>query len=62
MPVEFDVSVVKVGNSFRVTIPKEIVKELRLKKGSRLRVWINLDEDIVLTKPRTGRPVNYKGK
>lgn len=36
MPVEFEVSLVQVGNSLRVTIPKEVVRALGLKKGQKL--------------------------
>ena len=36
MPVEFEVSLVQVGNSLRVTIPKEVVKAMGLKKGDKL--------------------------
>lgn len=34
MPVEFEVKVVKIGNSLRITIPKEICKAVDLKEGS----------------------------
>ncbi len=34
MPVEFEVKVVKIGNSLRMTIPKEVCKAMDLKEGS----------------------------
>jgi antitoxin component of MazEF toxin-antitoxin module len=36
MPVEFEMSVVQVGNSLRVTLPVEIVKAMGLKKGDKV--------------------------
>ena len=35
-PVEFEMSVVQVGNSLRVTLPVEIVKAMDLKKGDKV--------------------------
>ena len=35
-PVEFEMSVVQVGNSLRVTLPVEIVKAMGLKKGDKV--------------------------
>ena len=34
MPVEFKIKVVKVGNSLRITVPKEICDALELKEGT----------------------------
>ncbi len=34
--MEFEVSLVQVGNSLRVTIPKEVARSLALKKGMKL--------------------------
>ena len=49
MPVEFEVSLVKVGNSLRVTIPKEVVKALSLRKGDKLGLVLT-DSKIQLRK------------
>ncbi len=48
-PVPFDVSLVQVGNSLRVTIPKEVVKMLGLKKGDLLRLTVE-DTSVVIRK------------
>jgi len=34
LPVEFEIKVVKVGNSLRITIPKEICKAIGIIEGS----------------------------
>jgi len=39
MPVKFEVSVMQVGNSLRVTIPKEVAQHLKVKKGDRLTMY-----------------------
>lgn len=38
MPVEFEVKVVKIGNSLRMTIPREICKSMKLQEGSTVGV------------------------
>ena len=43
-------SVVKVGNSLRMTIPKEIVKAMNLEKGDTLLVSMNNGDMIVKKK------------
>jgi antitoxin component of MazEF toxin-antitoxin module len=47
MPVKFEVSVMQVGNSLRITIPKEIVKYFNVKKGDTVTMWVD-DSHIVL--------------
>jgi antitoxin component of MazEF toxin-antitoxin module len=49
MPVEFEMSVVQVGNSLRVTIPKELVRSLGLKKGMKIGLSLT-DSEIRLRK------------
>lgn len=49
MPVEFEVSLVQVGNSLRVTIPKEVVKALGLRKGMKMGLSLT-DSEIKLRK------------
>jgi AbrB family looped-hinge helix DNA binding protein len=39
MPIKFEVSVMQVGNSLRITVPKEVAKHLQLKKGDRLIMY-----------------------
>jgi putative addiction module antidote len=39
MPVKFEVSVMQVGNSLRVTIPKEVAQHLKIKKGDKLTMY-----------------------
>ncbi len=40
MPVEFEVSLVQVGNSLRMTVPKEVAKALGMKKGDKLAIQV----------------------
>ena len=39
MPVKFTVSVVQVGNSLKITVPKELAAHLELKKGDKVMMW-----------------------
>lgn len=39
LPVKFTVSVVLVGKSLKVTIPKELCEHLDLKKGDSISMW-----------------------
>ena len=47
MPVKFELSVMQVGNSLRVTIPKEVAKHLNLNKGDTVEMWVNNSSIIV---------------
>ena len=47
MPIEFEISVVKVGNSLRMTIPKQIAKSMKIDKGSIVLVTMNDGEMVV---------------
>jgi len=47
MPVKFELSVMQVGNSIRVTIPKEVAKHLDLKKGDVVQMWVDNSHIIV---------------
>ena len=39
MPIKLEVSVMQVGNSLRITIPKEVAAHLDLKKGDKVQLW-----------------------
>jgi bifunctional DNA-binding transcriptional regulator/antitoxin component of YhaV-PrlF toxin-antitoxin module len=39
VPVKFKISVVLVGRSLKVTIPKEICEHLKLKRGDIVLMW-----------------------
>ena len=47
MPVKFEISVVLVGKSLKITIPKEIAKYLNLKKGDTVAMWVDNTHIIV---------------
>ena len=40
MPVEFEVKVVKIGNSLRITVPKEVCKSMKLFEGSTVGIML----------------------
>ncbi len=39
MPVKFEIKVVQVGNSLKITVPKEIARHMSLKKGDVVSMW-----------------------
>ena len=41
MPVKFEISVVQVGKSLKVTIPVEIARHMELKKGDIVEMWVD---------------------
>ena len=49
VPVKFIRSVFKSGDSFRITIPMEIVKALNIKEKEQLAIWLN-DSQIIMEK------------
>ena len=51
MPVKFKLSVMQVGSSFRVTIPKELAAHLDLKKGDVVSMWAD-NSHVILEKAK----------
>lgn len=49
MPVKFEVSVMQVGSSLRITVPKEVSAHLGLKKGDTVSMWCD-NSHIILEK------------
>ena len=49
MPVKFKRTTFKSGNSYRITIPMEIVKALDIKDKEELVIWLN-DSQIIMEK------------
>jgi len=49
MPVKFKIKVVQVGNSLRVTIPKEIAEFMKLRKGDIVEMWAD-DSHLIVEK------------
>jgi len=41
MPIKFELSVMRVGNSLRITIPKEVAKHLQIGKGDTVELWVD---------------------
>jgi bifunctional DNA-binding transcriptional regulator/antitoxin component of YhaV-PrlF toxin-antitoxin module len=51
MPIKFTRSIFKSGDSYRITIPMEIVKALEIKEKESLEIWLN-DSQIIIEKRR----------
>jgi len=49
MPIKFTRSVFKSGDSYRITIPMEIIKALEIKEKESLEIWLN-DSQIIIEK------------
>ena len=56
VPVKFEIRAVKVGNSIRMTIPKEIASHLHVEPGDRLHVWVD-DSRMIVAKCKEERRV-----
>lgn len=51
MPTKFKISVVLVGKSLKVTIPKEICDQYSIKKGDIIEMWAD-NSHVVLEKKK----------
>ena len=51
MPVKFKISVVLVGKSLKVTIPKELSAHINIKKGDIVSMWAD-NSHIVISKEK----------
>jgi bifunctional DNA-binding transcriptional regulator/antitoxin component of YhaV-PrlF toxin-antitoxin module len=49
VPVKFEVSVMQVGSSLRITIPQELAKHLNIDKGDAVELWAE-DHGIMIEK------------
>lgn len=47
LPVKFEIKVVQVGNSLKITIPKEVVNHVGLKKGDTVSMWADNSHIII---------------
>lgn len=54
VPVKFEVSVVLVGKSLKVTIPKEICAHMDLKKGDSVLMWAD-NSHVILEKKKSSK-------
>jgi bifunctional DNA-binding transcriptional regulator/antitoxin component of YhaV-PrlF toxin-antitoxin module len=52
MPVKFEIKVVKVGESLKVTIPIPLSRHLGLKKGDTVMMWAN-NGNIIMEKEKS---------
>lgn len=54
MPVKFKMKVGKIGNSLRVTIPKEVAETIGLKAGDMVNISLD-DSRIIICKKLEGK-------
>ena len=54
VPVKFKISVVQVGKSLKVTIPREICEYLDLKKGDKVYMWVD-NKHVIIEKIAHGQ-------
>lgn len=47
MPVKFEISVVQVGKSLKITIPVEVCRHLEIEKGDVVALWVDNNHMIV---------------
>ena len=45
--MKFELSVMQVGNSLRITIPKEVANHLKVQKGDKIKLWVDNNRIIV---------------
>ena len=51
MPIKFEISVVQVGKSLKITIPVETVNNIALKKGDKVLLHVD-DEHIIVERKK----------
>lgn len=54
MPVKFEMKVVQVGNSLKVTIPVEVARHLDIEKGDTVELWV--DNNHMIVEKKEGSP------
>jgi len=47
VPVKFEISVVQVGKSLKITIPVEVARHLSIEKGDTVELWVDNNHMIV---------------
>lgn len=47
VPVKFEISVVQVGKSLKITIPVEVARHLGVEKGDTVQLWVDNEHIIV---------------
>jgi len=50
VPVKFEISVVQVGKSLKITIPVEVARHLNIEKGNTVDLWVDNNHIIVKKK------------
>ena len=55
VPVKFELSVMQVGNSLRITIPVEVAKHLEIENGDTVQLWVD-NQHIIVQKKKEETP------
>ena len=55
MPVKFRRTAFRTGDSYRITIPMEIIRALDIKSKDILEIWLN-NSQIIMEKPNKKQP------
>jgi AbrB family looped-hinge helix DNA binding protein len=53
MPLTIEVKLTKIGNSLRITVPKDVLRALNWKEGDKLE--IGLSDSVMIVKKATAR-------
>ena len=56
MPIKFEVSVMQVGSSLRITVPRQVAKHLDIKKGDKLVMYSDNSHVILAKKEQDLEP------
>lgn len=52
-PLTIEVKLTKIGNSLRITIPKDVLRALNWKEGDKLEIGLN--DSVMIVKKATGK-------
>ena len=54
MPLTIEVKLTKIGNSLRITVPKDVLRALNWKEGDKLEIGLN--DSVMVVKKAAAKP------